>query len=475
MEMSTLRLPPDPGSLSESLRGMGYTLPTAVSDIIDNSISAEAKTISISMIKADEEVEASLKILDDGIGMTRDELVHAMVLGAVSPLVKRSRNDLGRFGLGLKTASFSQCRRLTVVSKRNGEVSSFSWDLDFLAKAREWSLIENDPGELASEIKGESGTLVVWDKIDRVSAMQKNAPVGDWTAARDRLKQHLRLTFHRFLDDGDIVIKLDETVIKGWDPFFSMHPGKPVDCPEVTWPIGDPHPKARLQAFVIPPEPGRGKSASLFGHDDALNLQGFFIYRGKRLITYGGWLGLKDLRRDAAFRLARIRLDFENDGDAEWRVDIRKCTARPPSEMKSWLKQYAVNARTISERALEKSGQPTGTETVRSSLWKKQGRGLPVLPDGGNPIMQAMTDILRLGRMTPEVFTGCMEMLALAHPASLNSGQSCLPTEDSRLGVKEVWKVLEADYGHDQAVDILKSTPPFSYWSNLIDEVAGDF
>ena len=107
------------------------------------------------MIKADEEVEASLKILDDGIGMTRDELVHAMVLGAVSPLVKRSRNDLGRFGLGLKTASFSQCRRLTVVSKRNGEVSSFSWDLDFLAKAREWSLIENDPGELASEIKGE--------------------------------------------------------------------------------------------------------------------------------------------------------------------------------------------------------------------------------------------------------------------------------------------------------------------------------
>ena len=130
MEMSTLRLPPDPGSLSESLRGMGYTLPTAVSDIIDNSISAEAKTISISMIKADEEVEASLKILDDGIGMTRDELVHAMVLGAVSPLVKRSRNDLGRFGLGLKTASFSQCRRLTVVSKRNGEVSSFSWDLD---------------------------------------------------------------------------------------------------------------------------------------------------------------------------------------------------------------------------------------------------------------------------------------------------------------------------------------------------------
>lgn len=95
MEMSTLRLPPDPGSLSESLRGMGYTLPTAVSDIIDNSISAEAKTISISMIKADEEVEASLKILDDGIGMTRDELVHAMVLGAVSPLVKRSRNDLG--------------------------------------------------------------------------------------------------------------------------------------------------------------------------------------------------------------------------------------------------------------------------------------------------------------------------------------------------------------------------------------------
>lgn len=125
--------------------------------------------------------------------------------------------------------------------------------------------------------------------------------------------------------------------------------------------------------------------------------------------------------------------------------------------------------------ALEKSGQTTGTETVRSSLWKKQGRGLPVLPDGGNPIMQAMTDILRLGRMTPEVFTGCMEMLALAHPASLNSGQSCLPTEDSRLGVKEVWKVLEADYGHDQAVDILKSTPPFSYWSNLIDEVAGDF
>ena len=137
--MKSYNLPPLASSLTESIRDIGYSLNTAVADIIDNSISAEAKCVDI-FSSIDKNSEIKFAIIDDGIGLPEKELVSAMRLGSQSPLVDRDLNDLGRFGLGMKTASFSQCRKLTVISSVEGKRSGAQWDLDWVSKTNKWDL-----------------------------------------------------------------------------------------------------------------------------------------------------------------------------------------------------------------------------------------------------------------------------------------------------------------------------------------------
>ncbi len=470
--LSSVILPPAPSSLTESLRGMGYTLSTAVADLIDNSIAADATNIRVELKKATEASPAKLTILDDGHGMTRQELINAMVLGAHSPLTMRRKSDLGRFGLGLKTASFSQCRCLTVISKKEGRISSFSWDLDYLARTQEWSLIENNPEGLEGLIKGDQGTLVLWEKIDRVQAMRRGAEQADWSNLRTRLRNHLRLTFHRFLEDGIFHLFLDENELKPWDPFMAWEPGKPKDFPETTWPIGIGKPKARMQCFVLPVDPQKAKR-NLFGPEDDLNLQGFFIYRGRRLLTAGGWLGLKDFRKAEVFKLARIRLDFENDGDSDWKVDIKKSSACPPVEMRSWLRQYALQARTISEQTLVSRVSTEEKAHKSQGLWKKPNRGSATMADTSNPIIQTLFTALESEKLTSEFLNGYLEILALSHPSAIHANQSYVPTADVRKVVYLIYELLVKYYGQEKAGALLRKTEPFSFWSNLIDDVEG--
>jgi len=151
---------PSAALLIESIRDIGYTIETAIADLIDNSISASAKNIEIYLID-DSDGNPILSIQDDGIGMSDEELKLAMRLGSKDPNIKRPKDDLGRFGLGLKTASFSQCRELTVETYKEGKMTSLTWDLDEVKKQNAWVVIENEPGEL------KQGTKIIWKKIDR--------------------------------------------------------------------------------------------------------------------------------------------------------------------------------------------------------------------------------------------------------------------------------------------------------------------
>ncbi|WP_139905465.1 ATP-binding protein [Clostridium thermarum] len=162
--MRTINLPPYAPTLIESTRAIGYSLDTAIADIIDNSITAQASVVNIEFFPIG---QPYISILDNGLGMTGDELNIAMQYGSKNPIEEREPDDLGRFGLGLKTASLSQCRRLTVVSLKNGELSGRMWDIDYVLQTGEWSLIilENDEIEQLPQynelIKNEKGTLVV--------------------------------------------------------------------------------------------------------------------------------------------------------------------------------------------------------------------------------------------------------------------------------------------------------------------------
>jgi len=167
--------PPQAASLVESLRAFGYELPTALADLVDNSITASAKNIWIDFHWAGG--ESAITVTDDGSGMTAEELVAAMRPGSQNPLKDRQPNDLGRFGLGLKTASFSQCRRVTVRSKiRAGDVATRCWDLDHIARVNEWQLLRGADAtaepHFARLTKSDKGTTVLWQNLDRLVADQ---------------------------------------------------------------------------------------------------------------------------------------------------------------------------------------------------------------------------------------------------------------------------------------------------------------
>ena len=182
--MRTVTSTPSASILIESLRDIGYSFETAVADLIDNSITAGATIIQIFGVL--DEGRARVAIVDNGCGMSHDELLEAMRPGSRSPLEDRERSDLGRFGLGLKTASFSQGRRLTVVSRQAGVTKAARWDLDHVAEVDEWSL--QLPDQLAdvpwvSEL-GASGTIVLWEKLDRVVDQADPARAADQLADR---------------------------------------------------------------------------------------------------------------------------------------------------------------------------------------------------------------------------------------------------------------------------------------------------
>ena len=169
--MKAVIMPPDAPTLMWSTRAIGDTTSAAVADLIDNSISANASRIQIQFVSGE---NSYISILDDGAGMSPEALRQAMKYGSGNPWKERSPSDLGRFGLGLKTASLSQCRKLTVASKRDGIISAFCWDLDHVIEAKAWELLELDEEDILqlpqiTELQRLSeGTIVLWDKLDKI-------------------------------------------------------------------------------------------------------------------------------------------------------------------------------------------------------------------------------------------------------------------------------------------------------------------
>jgi hypothetical protein len=195
---------PNPKSTINSYRSFGYNLSTAIADIIDNSISANADSISISYKWSEQDSFISIK--DNGDGMNKDELVLAMTPGSKDPEDERSEKDLGRFGMGLKTASFSQCKRLTCVSKRtNYSTIKRCWDIDFINEQEEWRLLDyiSDLSFLNDINEQNSGTLVLWEKLDRIvgNAESNNESVKNaFYQEMENVREHLSLVFHKFIE-----------------------------------------------------------------------------------------------------------------------------------------------------------------------------------------------------------------------------------------------------------------------------------
>lgn len=337
--MKTINLPPYAPILMESTRAIGYSLESAISDIIDNSISAQATLITIKFFPIG---QPYISILDNGNGMSSKELNIAMQYGSKNPNEKRDTNDLGRFGLGLKTASLSQCRTLTVISLKDGKLSGRRWNLDYVIKTGKWSLILIDKDEMGEMplfnelIKCGKGTLVIWQNLDRLSAGDSNF-VTTFGLKMDIVREHIALVFHRFLSGEQGLKKIDITInnnaIKAADPFLIKKSTQLMDEERIlvhgqiitVKPYILPHISKLTEAEV----------KELGGKDGLRKKQGFYIYRNKRLLVWGTWFKL--MRQGDLSKLARVQVDIPNSLDDLWTLDIKKSTAIPPEIVKKNL------------------------------------------------------------------------------------------------------------------------------------------
>ncbi len=322
---------PSANILLSSLRSVGYTPEMAIADIIDNSLSANASTVSIEFNWQ----EQSIIISDNGEGMSKQELLKSMNIGSSDPLDSRSIHDLGRFGMGMKTASFSLGKKLTVLSKSNGIINNASWDLDYVRKEDQWQILVEDNStlfikELSDRLSEyDNGTVVSISNIDKIISSDSAYEKKKFYKIIDNVKNHLSLVFHRFMEMGKISIIANGTPLSPWNPFIPSNNARQELEPEEV--IKNGH-TVVIRPYVLP------HKTKFFNDDEVkvaggykgwLHHQGFYVYRNERLIIYGTWFGL--FKKEMSFNLARIQLDVYSDSDFDWQIDIKKSKAVPPA------------------------------------------------------------------------------------------------------------------------------------------------
>ena len=380
---------PHASSLIQSLRDIGYSCETALADVIDNSVTAGARMIEV--LSDASAADPALAVLDDGSGMTRSELVEAMRPGSQNPLLDRAEHDLGRFGLGLKSASFSQCRRLTVITRKDGVTIGATWDLDRVARTNRWEIeLHEDVQKIPwADRIGEHGTLVLWRSLDRLSGgitgdqRRRTEHINRAVASAER---HIRLVFHRFMseDRPPLVIKLNGRKLVPLDPFGTCHPSHQSEKPDG---LSMSHGEVLFQSFTLPHHKSisRAEWEDLGGPDGHLRSQGFYVYRGRRLIIAGSWLGLA--RQTELTKLCRIKVDIPNTMDADWKIDVKKASAQLPPAVRERMRLLVERLSLTSRRTYQRRGQRLVDEEYLPVWQRIQKDGAIIYrPDTAHPV-----------------------------------------------------------------------------------------
>jgi hypothetical protein len=356
-------LAPSPSRLVESLRDTGYTYQAAFADIVDNSIAAGATQIEVEIEESIFGNDVIVTFFDNGAGMTEQGLINAMRYGSEK---RSSPKSLGKFGMGLKTASTAFCKKLTVISKQINAIYARCWDINVIKQEDRWVLITPPLSEYAAQIEklnricGDgSGTLVIWEDVDRL-VTNSGSDYGTQAIAHliSEIRDHLSATFGKFLigredfkrDQSSIESKPDITIcingvpLKGWDPTgkFLNSPAEPdrVLIERNVHKIllsGGRSAKFELNGYVLPNKNKMSDEelqAVRFSNDN----QGFYIYREDRLIIGGGWPH-RLFSQDSHTNLLRVELNFDNELDDYFEIDIRKSKVNFPLKIRNTLKE----------------------------------------------------------------------------------------------------------------------------------------
>jgi len=484
-------LPPSAACLSASMRDLGYSLEAAVADLIDNSISADAAAIDIFCEAS--AAEPVLVILDDGRGMDAAELLAAMRHGTVNPRKERSPGDLGRFGLGLKTASFSQCRSLTVVSAKGGVLSGAEWNLDVIDAADDWilSVLEDQDIQALPYVDrlGEHGTVVIWRELDRLledeSGNRRDEIVNE---KLDVLEKHLSLVFHRFLAGelrgrSRIAITVNGHQVEPFDPFcrkntYTRH------LPEEIVRIGSA--AVHLQPYVLPHHSNLTAREYDFyqSRSDFISNQGAYIYRSGRLMAWGDWFRL--IPKGEATKLARVQIDFPNSLDEAWTIDIKKSRSRPPLPVRERLRQIIAQVSGASTTVHRGRGQKLFQE-VAAPLWERYAdqTGIRYAMNGSHPLVQRLRERLdgdgvrHLDLLLDATSASLpVEMVYSDYSTNPREVSQTRSVQDVRDRLRDLKRALWGDaLGNAEAFrDVVRSTRLFDDHGEIVDEyIQGGF
>lgn len=400
--VNTLEVIPDPVSLIESMRSVGYSVEAAIADIVDNSLSAGSRTVRI---QYDASNQPYVAILDDGRGMAAEELTNAMRHGSSNPADQRGANDLGRFGLGLKTASLSQSRQLTVVSKKDGLITARRWDLDVVRDSGKWLVVIPDSLQLDDLpmfkllVSQQSGTLVVWQDLDRLVADARD-PQNEITTRMEPLFEHLALVFHRFTQNEGghpaVNITVNGLPLPPRDPFLGSNPYRQVLEGQT---INHARGRVEVSPFILPPisklEIDEIELAG--GREGLRGTQGFYVYRGRRLVIWGTWFRL--VPKQEFYKLTRVRVDIPNSFDELWALDIKKSAAYPPDVIRNRLKQLIPHFAEKSKRTIQYPGRRS-IAAVAVPLWNR------FEPKHGTFMYQVNVDHPLIGQLSEKLGVG---------------------------------------------------------------------
>lgn len=357
--METIITQPSATPVIQSLRNIGYTAQTAIADIVDNGIDAGAASIHIIF----DYNNGFIAIQDDGIGMSDEELQIAMTIGSKDPREVRKQKELGRFGMGLKTASFSLGQRLSVLTKKSGVISERCWDLDYVSGQNEWHLFKEIPEDIKKNIgslDSENGTIVFIDKLDRFCGYgtAKQIQPSSFYAKIARIRKYLEMVFHLKISSG-LNLYINDNFLTPWDPFLNSYE-KTIEG-EVQI-IRVNRKRVKVTPYVLP-HPSTFNEAdykTAGGIKGWRDQQGFYIYREGRLVNFGDWFGL--FTKDNFSELVRIKIDFCNDGDDDWKIDIKKSSIAVPEDAKENLKAIGKYYRQVSKEIMLFRAKPNKTK-----------------------------------------------------------------------------------------------------------------
>lgn len=390
MTIKQKELPPSAARLVESLRDTGYTFITSVADIVDNSVSAEADKIEI-ILDIDFGNNPFLMIADNGTGMDETELEAAMLYG--SP-IRPNPKSLGKFGIGLKTASTSFCRKLTVISNKDDNYSIRQWDLDKIVKFDKWILLEPELNEYSEQItyldtirEGKNGTIVIWENIDKLVRSTNEGPTRyQLDKIINDLREHLSGVFYNFLlgNEGFKKINIDVNGVNllPWDPFcrwlnnddqkrVEIHKNKPFKITESTGTEESLIGEFNVNIYILPNK-NELTSQELEQMRYGLDNQGFHVFREGRMIYSGGWPN-RLFVKEPHLNLIRVELLFDHKLDHYFQIDIKKSRIDLPKDLRDHLKKVVTPARNEANRRY-RLGSRSDAKNSRELLGEQHGR-----------------------------------------------------------------------------------------------------